>query len=95
MTSLLGSQHQARKPREWVQNFVGGISDKKFVDEGFEFGVQNALKLIFEHVCFQKFSGGLYYQTSAYQNVARFNRGWISFPDYGITQRFNITNGLL
>ncbi len=27
------------------------------VDESVEFGVQNALKLIFEHVCFHKFSG--------------------------------------
>ena len=61
MTSLLGSQqHQARRPRSaWVRHFVGSVSDTKFVDEGVEFGVQNALKHIVESVYFQKCSGGL------------------------------------
>ncbi len=56
------------------------------VDESIQFGVQNALKLIFEHVYFQKFSGGLYHQTLRGQNVdsVQFVGGWTSFTELAI-----------
>ncbi len=69
---------------EWVRNVVGSVSDTKFVHEGVEFGVQNAVTLIVEYVYFQKCSEGLHHHTSVYQKEARFVGGWISFADNGI-----------
>ncbi len=39
MTTLLGSQHQARRPQEWVRNFDTSVSDTKLVDKGVEFAI--------------------------------------------------------
>ncbi len=60
-----------------IRNFVLSVSCTKFVDEGVEFGVQNAVKFIFD----EKF-----HHTSEYQQkkVARFAGGWTSFAGYGI-----------
>ena len=92
MTAILSSQHQVHRQGEWVQTLVGHVSDTQFVDEGVEFGVINALKLIFEHVYFQNISGDYITrpQESGDQKVARFSGGWISSEEYAKAQHYKM-----